>query len=273
MAKRVVTRVGDVFCVEIDGGYKRYFQYVCKDIQQLNSAVIYIFKTKYPSDYDPVIEDIVRDDVSSCIHVFLRLGLWNGTWQKIGNSKYINYSIVENTIFGDALHTKVVCDEDIPEGTIEYYRSLDLIDVDPLTNWRIWKVGKERIRIGKLPSGYEDKVTEGGVLPPRAIKEWMRYGYNRFTDISYGAIKRKPWDDVDSYVKVVDGDVVRYSHFLGQTPMREMVVSRFGIVRLSREHPESQGETLRRAQFWETNWNFFNFIEPAEFEDLWQTQP
>ena len=28
MAKRIVTKMGDIFCVEIDNGYKRFFQYI-----------------------------------------------------------------------------------------------------------------------------------------------------------------------------------------------------------------------------------------------------
>ena len=44
MVKRIITRVGDVFCAEIDGEYKSYFQYIEKDIEQLNSSVIMVFK-------------------------------------------------------------------------------------------------------------------------------------------------------------------------------------------------------------------------------------
>lgn len=37
MGKRIITRIGDVFCAEIDGEYKSYFQYIEKDrtIEQL----------------------------------------------------------------------------------------------------------------------------------------------------------------------------------------------------------------------------------------------
>lgn len=48
MAKRIVTKMGDIFCVEIDNGYKRFFQYIINDIEALNSSVIRVFKTHYP---------------------------------------------------------------------------------------------------------------------------------------------------------------------------------------------------------------------------------
>ena len=28
MAKRIITKIGDIFCVEVDNDYKCYFQYV-----------------------------------------------------------------------------------------------------------------------------------------------------------------------------------------------------------------------------------------------------
>ena len=48
MAKRIVTKMGDIFCVEIDNGYKRFFQYIINDIEALNSSVIRVFKTIIP---------------------------------------------------------------------------------------------------------------------------------------------------------------------------------------------------------------------------------
>jgi hypothetical protein len=32
MAKRIVTKIGDVFCVEVDNDYKCFFQYVANDM-------------------------------------------------------------------------------------------------------------------------------------------------------------------------------------------------------------------------------------------------
>ena len=47
MAKRIVTKIGDVFCAEIEGQCKRFFQYFAIDSTQLNSSVIRVFKQHY----------------------------------------------------------------------------------------------------------------------------------------------------------------------------------------------------------------------------------
>ena len=82
MAKRIVTKMGDIFCVEIDNGYKRFFQYIINDIEALNSSVIRVFKTYYPMDYRPIIEEIVMDEVEFYAHTVLRAGIVYGATQK-----------------------------------------------------------------------------------------------------------------------------------------------------------------------------------------------
>ena len=44
MAKRIVTRIGNVFCAEIDHECKRFFQYVANNLEEQNSSVIYPFR-------------------------------------------------------------------------------------------------------------------------------------------------------------------------------------------------------------------------------------
>lgn len=43
MTKRIITKIGDIFCVEVDNDYKCYFQYVANDMTVLNSSVIRVF--------------------------------------------------------------------------------------------------------------------------------------------------------------------------------------------------------------------------------------
>ena len=45
--RRIVTKIGAVFCAVIEGRYKMYFQYICSDRSALNSSMIRVFKTKY----------------------------------------------------------------------------------------------------------------------------------------------------------------------------------------------------------------------------------
>lgn len=86
MAKRIVTRIGNIFCAEIDGKYKVYFQYIANDTEALNSSVIRGFKRKYPLDYKPNIDEIVKDEVVFYLHTVLREGIENGIWYKVGKS-------------------------------------------------------------------------------------------------------------------------------------------------------------------------------------------
>lgn len=44
MAKRVVTKIGDIFSVPISDKEKRYMQLIAFDLTQLNSDVVRIFK-------------------------------------------------------------------------------------------------------------------------------------------------------------------------------------------------------------------------------------
>ena len=63
MAKRIVTKIGDIFSVTLDNGNLRFFQYVANDLTNLNSSVIRVFKKEYPKGYELNPEEVVSDDV------------------------------------------------------------------------------------------------------------------------------------------------------------------------------------------------------------------
>lgn len=273
MVKRIVTRIGNVFCVEIDGKYKRFFQYIANDLDQLNSSVIRVFKSCYPIDYKPKIDEIIKGEVGFYAHTMLRAGIADSVWYKVGTSKELGLEGMYSFYWGNTSNIKILFGPKyINDYGIELTKT-DIVDIDPLVNWTIWNASSTRNNIGILPKELIDNVEISFVFPYETICSRIKYGYYVMTCDEYDVLKRQPWEDVDSYVKMEEGDIVRYSHFLGQKPKREMVVSRFGIVRLSAEHPESQGETLRSAEFWETNWQFNNFIDEAEFENLWNQSP
>ena len=137
MAKRIVTKVGNVFCVEIDNEYKCFFQYIEKDLEQLNSSVIRAFKTRYPMDYKPVIEDIVKDEILFYAHTILRVGIEDGAWYKVGKSNELGLDGLCKVLWGTADIHKVTR---VPpeEG---YFK---ITEVDPMENWSIWKIYGER---------------------------------------------------------------------------------------------------------------------------------
>lgn len=88
MTKKLIIRKGDIFCAEIENEYKCYFQYIERDRTQLGSFVIRVFKTRYPITYDPIIDEIVKDDVFFYAHTLvLRLGTLEQVWTKVGTSK------------------------------------------------------------------------------------------------------------------------------------------------------------------------------------------
>ena len=106
MAKRIVTRIGDIFCTEIDGEYKCYFQYIEKDLSQLNSSVIRAFKRRYPIDATPIIEEIVNDDILFYAHTVLRAGIDYNAWYKVGKYKELGLDRLNEVLWGVAHYHK-----------------------------------------------------------------------------------------------------------------------------------------------------------------------
>ena len=257
MAKRIVTKVGDVFCVEIDNEYKCFFQYIEKDILQLGSSVIRAFKTRYPMDYKPVIEDIVKDEILFYAHTILRVGIEYGAWYKVGKSKELGLSGLNNVMFGDVFNYKAT-------------PNLQLIEVDYLENWTIWKVNEERINIGVLPTEYYEIIEEGGVVPYDEVVTRFRIGYFKVTDKSYDISKRRPIAGVNSYTKhEIDGNEC-YFHFIGEDIYREMIVTPQGEIKLTQEEPEKDGYTFHAHKFWEINWAFKDHITEVDFLTFWK---
>ncbi|MBA4774770.1 hypothetical protein ACQZ46_06785 [Agrobacterium salinitolerans] len=84
---RVVTKIGDVFEVKIDGVGKKYFQLIAFDLTQLNSDVIRAFKEVYPDDVVPKVTEILSGDIDFYAHCVTKLGVKMGG-QKIGGREF-----------------------------------------------------------------------------------------------------------------------------------------------------------------------------------------
>jgi hypothetical protein len=132
MAKRIYTKIGDVFCITLDD-YKCYFQYIAKDFTQLNSTVIRVFKKHYPINDEVNMEDVVEDEVAFYAHTVINGGIHSGAWEKVGSSKKIGDT--QNIMF---------------RSWSEMYPNL----VKVSHNWYIWKINTPFVHVGDMTPEY-----------------------------------------------------------------------------------------------------------------------
>ena len=249
MAKRIVTKIGDVFCVEVDNAYKRYFQYFCNDMSQLNSSVIRVFKKRYPMDCQPKPEDIVADDVDFYAHTILRDGIQYGFWYKVCNVKEDYEEEMKKPMFG-------------------FFDDFDLDTDDGEENsynyWYVWKINQPEETIDVLPKQYLDIVENGAIMPYVEIEDRIKYGYYRYTSPENNFLKRHPHPDTDSYVRRVTEVSTRYLHFKGENVIQKIEIDSNGEVTVK------EGQPLPLPKFWATNWKYSEFITTEEFEEVWK---
>ena len=137
MKARIITKKGDVFCVNISNLAKCYFQYVADDITQLNSSVIRVFKKQYPIENSTNIEEIVRGEVAFYAHTILKSGIISNVWVKVG--KHLDLGDTENIMF-------------------KFYADC----------WYTWKIGCPHIKSDELTIEQES-YSFGEILSPRSL--------------------------------------------------------------------------------------------------------
>jgi hypothetical protein len=137
MAIRI--KIGDIFEVKMDEGSKKFFQYVANDITMLNSSVIKVFKNIYRNDDALDLEEVVKDEVDFYAHVFLRNGLKQGYWNKVGHIEEVG---------------KI---EVLFRNTDDYGKEVKVSE-----NWYVWKINEPFIKVGKLEG--KNKIAEIGVV-------------------------------------------------------------------------------------------------------------
>ena len=150
-AKRVQTKIGNVFSVPLGDGTKKYFQCVAKDRTQLNSPVIRAFKRAYPAEAKPDLLEVVSDDVDFYAHVIIRWGIQMNLWEKVGNVPFYGEL---NAVFRDATD-------------LEYDK------IEKSEKWQVWKVNQDFQFVGKL-EGDLQKAEIGLVVAPPDIVSRMR---------------------------------------------------------------------------------------------------
>jgi len=163
MAKRVITKVGDIFFVELDTGNKKYFQYVANDLTQLNSDVIRVFKKEYPLKEHINYSELLSGEIDFHAHTMINIGVKLNFFYQEG--KHDVFPDIRDIIFKD---------------TNDYGHKAGEEPVKISNNWYIWRINDEKFTwVGKLKR--ENRKAEIGiVIPPYAIAERIKTGKFNF---------------------------------------------------------------------------------------------
>lgn len=258
--KRIVTKIGDVFCVDFPNNTKGYFQYIANDLTDLNSSVIRVFKRHYSSDAPIDINDIINDEIDFYAHTILRSGIASGAWYKIGKSEETGLSELEKVIFGHINETIIVK---------RFNRDYEIIDVNPLEHWEIWNVNKRMRNLGKLPKKYHGKVEIGWVVPYDYIIQRMISGYYCNTSEIYEIIKRNPRPEYRSYLKFTENGKMVYICFQGDGFNKAIFEEKGVCTKITQDFAAINHLEIATKKFSDTNWRYQDFITENEFNEKW----
>ena len=125
---------GDIFELVAPDERKRYFQYVGKDLAQLNGDVIRIFIKSYEKETLPTEEEIICDEVDCYMHTSVSAGVKSGLWTYYGRNKDIGSKDIYFRDTADYGH----------------YREEQIVS----NNWIVWKMNGKREYVGTLPEEY-----------------------------------------------------------------------------------------------------------------------
>ncbi|AZA75183.1 hypothetical protein [Chryseobacterium indoltheticum] len=163
MAKRVITKIGDIFSVELDNGNKKYFQYIANDLTQLNSDVIRSYKKEYSKEVQPDYSELLSGEIDFHAHTMINVGVKQNLF--IQEGKHSVYPESGNILFRDTN------DAGHAPGKHQVYISED---------WFVWKISDDNFKkVGKL-KGENRNAEIGIVMPPFAIAERIKTGKFNF---------------------------------------------------------------------------------------------
>ena len=146
---------GDIFKVKLGNGIIRFFQFIGKDISELNGDVIAIFREHYYKE--PTRPEMVLDDKIECfMHTSVLAGIKLGLWERVFS---LPVTVSEKEIvFRTSLDYGLY-----PRQHVVSYR------------WVIWSMNSERCYIGTLPKEYYNSDL-GGVFAPNHVIDRMETG-------------------------------------------------------------------------------------------------
>lgn len=151
------TLVGDVFAVSLGTNKVGFFQYVARDLSQLNSPVVRVFKEKKDDSDSFDADQIARGDVDFYAHVFINVGLKLKTWWKVSHADIVGET---NVLFRDSS---------------DYGKSKERIS----SNWFVWRIDEPFVNVGPL-RGANCNAEIGIVVPPSSLVWRMNNGVYDF---------------------------------------------------------------------------------------------
>lgn len=259
MAKRIVTKIGDIFCVELGNGYKSYFQYIANDMTQLNSSVIRAFVGRYPMDYKPDMAELVKSDVAFYAHIILKMGFVNNGWYKVGKSEDLGLDGLALAWFVSSSQTRY----NNETGKIE--------NIDPNENFDGWHWNESSVFIGKMTAAIAKNAFDGSIVPWFVIIERIKYGYEMADFYLNRYVKQKTWSWVESYLTYFDrmARLLYYFHFKGENISREVIQTADGkFINLSENEPAKDGYSIFKGTFGDISW-CASHVTQEKFNTIW----
>ncbi len=251
---------GDVYCTEIAGKYKCYFQYVTKDATQPRCYVIRVLKHRYPMDYKPVIKEIVNDDTWFYAHAYLLYWADNGWFYRVGHSSETGEEECRKVLFGCTKDT-IFNEEGLPR------------HVNPIENWCVWHVGEQQKPVGRLTGKQLEEVEDGVIFPFSDIFERMYYGFyiSRSEIYEFDIRRRIPFQHADIYVKkgYDNYSIPTYFYFHGNNLVRLVEIVDGKAIRMTAEDIAVSNHKMRGVGYSDIWWSHDDFISEEEFERVW----
>jgi hypothetical protein len=151
-------RLGDIYEVALGDGRAAFFQHICNDSTQLDSAVIRVFNPIPLADEKPDLPKLLESGVRFQAHVFIKAGYVLNIWRKIGHLSP-------------------------PDDTDIVFRSSRDYGVNPVEvsyDWEVWRTNQPRTRVGRLPEKFFD--AEIGVVkaPQEIVKRILTGSYSSY---------------------------------------------------------------------------------------------
>lgn len=170
MARRLSSKIGDVYETIPIEGVPRYLQLIALDEINLNSDVVIVFEKTLANPAEKHVGAIVAQGVDFYIHTTVAQGVADGLWRKIGNAKA---RVKINQLKFKSYHDEV-------EGEILSQSAEVPAPPVPYPNWTIWTPADKEWRFISLEEGKKTIANESDIFPASDIIYRLRYGKSGF---------------------------------------------------------------------------------------------